>query len=50
MDISLGYDTIVRVDGCGTMTFQRDIMPPISFKDVLYVPGMKKNMISVSTL
>jgi hypothetical protein len=25
-------------------------MPPISFTDVLYVPGMKKNLISVSTL
>jgi hypothetical protein len=25
-------------------------MPPISFTDVLYVPRMKKNLISVSTL
>jgi hypothetical protein len=25
-------------------------MPPISFTNVLYVPGMKKNLISVSTL
>jgi hypothetical protein len=25
-------------------------MPPISFRDVLYVPGMKTNMILVSTL
>jgi hypothetical protein len=25
-------------------------LPPISFTDVLFVPGMKKNLISVSTL
>jgi hypothetical protein len=25
-------------------------MPPISFRDVLYFPGLKKNLISVSTL
>jgi hypothetical protein len=25
-------------------------MPPISFRDVLFVPGLKKNLISVSTL
>jgi hypothetical protein len=50
IEISLGDDTIVRVVGRGTMTFQRDTMPPISFRDVLYIPGMKKNMISISTL
>jgi hypothetical protein len=50
MEIALGDDTIVRVAGRGTMTFQRDTMPPISFRDVLYVPGLKKNLISVSTL
>ena len=41
---------MVRVAGVGTVAFQRDGMPPISFTDVLYVPGMKKNLISVSTL
>jgi hypothetical protein len=50
MEIALGDDTIVRVVGRGTVTFQRDTMPPISFRDVLYVPGLKKNLISVSTL
>jgi hypothetical protein len=50
MEISLEDDTIVRVVGCGTMTFQRDTMPPISFRDVLYVLGLKKNLILVSTL
>jgi hypothetical protein len=50
IEISLGDDTLVRVVGIGTVTFRRDSMPPISFTDVLYVPGLKKNLISVSTL
>jgi hypothetical protein len=50
IEISLGDDRVVRVAGIGTVAFQRDGMPPISFTDVLYVPGMKKNLILVSTL
>ena len=50
MEIALGDDTIVKVAGRGIVTFQRDGLPPILFRDVLYVPGLKKNMISVSTL
>jgi hypothetical protein len=50
MEISLGDDTLVRVDGCAIFTFQRDGLIPISFRDVLYVPGLKKNLILVSTL
>jgi hypothetical protein len=50
MEIALGDDTLVRVAGCGIVTFQRDDMPPILFRDVLYVPGLKKNLILVSTL
>jgi hypothetical protein len=50
MDISLGDDSLVKVVGIGIVTFQRDDMPPISFMDALYVPGLKKNLILVSTL
>jgi hypothetical protein len=50
IEISLGDDTLVRLVGIGTVTFRRDSMPPISFTDVLYVPRLKKNLISVSTL
>jgi hypothetical protein len=50
IEISLGDDRDVRVAGVGTVVFQRDSMPPISFTGVLYVPGMKKNLISISTL
>jgi hypothetical protein len=50
MEIALGDDILVRVVGIGTVTFRRDSMPPISFRNVLYVPGLKKNLISFSTL
>jgi hypothetical protein len=50
IDISLGDDTLVRVTRIDTITFRRDSMPLISFRDILYVHGMKKNLISVSTL
>jgi hypothetical protein len=50
MGISLGDDTIVRVVGHGIVTFQMDTMPCTSFKDVLFVSGVKYNLISVSTL
>jgi hypothetical protein len=50
MEIALGDDSLVRVAGIDIVTFQRDDMPPISFRDVLYVPRLKKNLISVSIL
>jgi hypothetical protein len=50
IDISLGDNRIVTVAGIGTVSFRREDLPPISFTDVLLVPGMKKNLISVSTL
>jgi hypothetical protein len=50
MEIVLGDDIIVWVVGHGTVTFQRESMPPISFEDVLCVPRLKKTLISVSTL
>jgi hypothetical protein len=38
------------VTGHGTISFQRDLSPPLVFMDVLYVPGLKKNLISVSSI
>jgi hypothetical protein len=49
LDIVFGNNTIVRVVGCGTISFQRELRPPMVFKDVLYVSRLKKNPISVST-
>lgn len=34
----------------GTLTFDREPKPPLMVLDVLYVPGMRKNLISISTL
>jgi hypothetical protein len=36
--------------GRGIVTFQRESGKTFSFTDVLFIPGMTKNLISVSTL
>ena len=50
MEVVLGDDRVVRAIGVGALTFQRKSKPPLKVSDVLYVPGMRKNLISVSTL
>jgi hypothetical protein len=50
IDISLGDNRIVTVAGIGTVSFRSENLPPISFTDVLFIPEMKKTLISVSTL
>jgi hypothetical protein len=39
-----------KAQGVGTILFQRESGKPLMFADVLYVPGLKKNLISISTL
>ena len=34
----------------GTVTFERESLPPLKVMDVFYIPGMKKNLISVSVM
>jgi hypothetical protein len=50
LEIVLGDNTIVRAARCGTVSFQRELRPPLVFRDVLYVSGLKKNFISVSSI
>ena len=50
VEVVLGDDTIVRVVGHGTITFQRESMSPMILRDVLFVPGLKKNLISISMI
>ena len=50
IEVVLGDDRVVRGVSVGTMTLQRESEPPLNVSDVLYVPGMRKNLISVSTL
>ena len=40
----------MRVVGVGTVTFERESLLPLKVMDVLYVPGMKKNLISVFSM
>jgi hypothetical protein len=48
--VVLGDDREVKVVGCGTVSFQRESLPPMTLTKVLYVPGLKKNLVSVSTI
>ena len=50
VEVVLGDDSVVRVVGSGTITFQRESMSPMVLRDVLYVPGLKKNLVSVSMI
>eukprot|EP00253_Pinus_taeda_P034296 PITA_34296 len=50
IEVVLGDDRVVRAVGVGTLTFQRESKPPLKVTNVLYVPGMRKNLISISAL
>ena len=49
-DIILGDDSVVRVVGTGDVVFQRESLAPLILRDVLYVPGLKKNLVSISCI
>jgi hypothetical protein len=46
----LGDDREVKVAGCGTVSFQRESLPPMTLTEVLYVPSLKNNLVLVSTI
>ena len=50
LEVELGDERIVRAVGVGTVSFQRESLPPLAVSEILYVPGLKKNIISVSTI
>ena len=50
LEVELGDNRIVKVVGVGIVSFQRKSLPPLKVREVLYVPGLKKNLISVSTV
>jgi hypothetical protein len=43
VEVVLGDDREVRAVGYGTVSFQRESLPPMTLTEVLYVPGLKKN-------
>ena len=45
VEVELGDDRVVRAVGRGTVAFQRESRPPLRFRDVYYVPRLKKNLI-----
>ena len=47
LEVVLGDDTTVSAVGRGSVTFQRESLQPMMLRDVLYVPGLKKNLVSV---
>eukprot|EP00253_Pinus_taeda_P016874 PITA_16874 len=50
MEVALADDNMVREVCVGTLTFDRGPKATLKVSDFLYVPRMKKNLISISTL
>jgi hypothetical protein len=48
--IDLGDERCYNAQGVGVVSFQRESGKSLCFSDVLYVPGLTKNLISISTL
>eukprot|EP00253_Pinus_taeda_P001788 PITA_01788 len=50
MHIEMGDDGRYSVSGVGTVAFKRKHGAPLTLTDVMYVPGLKKNLVSVTIL
>ena len=50
MHIEMGDDLQYNATRIGTVTFQRDSGKPFLLKDVMYVPGLKNILVSVTML
>ena len=50
LHVVLGDNGRYNVKGVGTYTFQLDSDIPLQLSEVLYVPGMKRNLVYVSSL
>jgi hypothetical protein len=48
--IEMGDDGRYSATGIGTITFQRDSGKPFQLKNVMHVPSLKKNLVSVAML
>jgi hypothetical protein len=48
--IEMGNNGRYSVTGIGTITFQRESSKPLQLKNVMHVPGLKKNLVSVAML
>lgn len=50
LEVVLGNNSNVKAAGMGTISFQRESLPPLKVMYVLHVPQLKKSLISISTL
>ena len=50
MHIEMGDDGRYISIGLGTVNFQREQGAPLTLRDVMYVPGLKKNFVSIAML
>lgn len=50
MHIEMGDDGRYSVAGLGTVSFQRESSTSLTLRDVMYVPGLKNNLLSISML
>jgi hypothetical protein len=50
MHIEMGDDGKYSENGIGTITFQRESGKTFQLKNVMHVPGLKKNLVSVAML
>jgi hypothetical protein len=50
MHIEMGDDGRYSVTGIGTITFQRESGKPFQLKNFMYIPGLKKSLVSVTML
>ena len=50
MHIEMGDNRQYSANEIGTITFERESGKPFLLKDVMHVPGLKKNLVSVAML
>jgi hypothetical protein len=49
-DVVLGDDRTMGAAGVGTVIFHRESLPPLKLSNVLYVPSLEWNLVSVSSI
>jgi len=50
MHIEMGDDGRYSVIGLGIITFRREHEAPLTLNNVIYVPGMKNDLVSIAML
>jgi hypothetical protein len=50
VEVVLRDDWVVKAVGCETVSFQRASLPPMLLRDIRYVLGLNKSLLSVSSI